>query len=360
MRKKRILLILLSLVLVLASFGCSQAPQSSTASGEASQTQTETQPQNNQQEPLVGKLAAHFAKGHPITDACYVFGDELSERTDGAIKVQVFESMQLGAGREIFENLQVGNAEFGESTLGPFAGFNKAFLALNLPYIFESREIAFTLLDGPTGQEMKDSIESTGVKLLEYWDNGYRQMTNSVRPIRTPEDLSGLKIRCMENEVHLEAFKQMGANPTTLAFGEVFTALQQGTIDGQENPYLNTYSMKFQEAQKYITDTNHLFDITGLMVSQLFWDKLSADQQAAVVDAARVATVFQRKREVEDDEKAKVEILKSLEFTELTPEERAKFKEKALATYDIFRDEIGSEKLDKILNEIEKIKKELN
>jgi tripartite ATP-independent transporter DctP family solute receptor len=298
------------------------------------------------------KLAGTLPKGHAITDACFVFKDELEKLTKGKVEVRVFPNLQLGGGREIIEGVQMGTIQMCESSLAPMAGFNKTFLAFNLPYLFPSRDAAYKFLDGPLAGSMKTSVEAKGFKILEYWDNGYRHLTNSKRPVKSPADLAGLKIRTMENPVHMEAFRQMGANPTPMAFGEVFTALQQGAIDGQENAYNNITSMKFQEVQKYVTETGHFYDVTAFIINPDFYNKLPKDIQDAIKQAARTATEYQRKRSIEDDSKQKEVVKKSSTVIELTEADRANFKEAAKGTYEVFKKDIGEDQLKKIIDAI--------
>lgn len=303
------------------------------------------------------KLGAHFAKGHPITDACYVFKDEVEKLTNGRVLVKVFPSMQLGGSREMLEGLQMGNIQMVESTLSPLSGFNKTFLAFNLPYIFPSVETAYKFLDGPYASQLKKSLEPSGFKVLEYWDNGYRQLTNGVRPVRTPEDMKGMKIRLMENPVHMEAFRHMGAQPTAMSFAELFTALQQKTVDGEENSHSNIVAMKFNEVQKYVSDTNHFFDVTGFFANLEWFNKQPADIQEAIVKAARTATVYQRKRAVEDDAKNRAFLKQKMQYTELTAAEREEFKKASAKTYDVFSKEIGAENLAKLIAAIKEADK---
>ena len=295
------------------------------------------------------KLAGTLPKGHAITDALFVFKDEVEKLSKGKIEVKVFPNLQLGGGREIIEGVQMGNIQMCESSLAPMAGFNKTFLAFNLPYIFPTRDAAYKFLDGPIAGEMKNSVESKGFKILEYWDNGYRQLTNSKRPVKEPKDLVDLKIRTMENPVHMEAFRQMGAKPTPMAFGEVFTALQQGAIDGEENAYNNITSMKFQEVQKYVTETGHFYDVTAFIINPDFYNKLPKELQDAIKQAARTATEYQRKRSIEDDAKQKEVVKKASSIIELSDADKAKFKEASKGTYEVFKKDIGEDQLKKII-----------
>lgn len=337
MKTRKLMSLLVIMGLVLALTGCGQKKPEQAATAPAGGKKIEI------------KLAGTLPKGHAITDALYVFKEELEKLSNGKIEVKVFPNMQLGGGREIIEGVQLGNIQMCESSLAPMAGFNKTFLAFNLPYLFPTRDAAYKFLDGPVAGEMKSSVESKGFKILEYWDNGYRHLTNSKRPVKEPKDIVDLKIRTMENPVHMEAFKQMGAKPTPMAFGEVFTALQQGAIDGQENAYNNITAMKFQEVNKYITETGHFYDVTAFIINPDFFNKLPAELQAAVNKAARAATLYQRKRSIEDDAKEKDVVKKSATIIELTDADKAKFKDATKGTYEVFKKDIGEGNLNKII-----------
>jgi len=301
------------------------------------------------------KIAGLLPKEHPLTQGLYEFKKQMETMLPGRVEVKVFPNMEMGGSRECMEAIQMGTLQMLESSLAPLAGFNKAFMAFNLPYLFKTREIAYEFLDGPIAAEMKDSVIPSGFKIIEYWENGFRHTTNSKRPIKTPADLKGLKIRTMENPVHMEAYRQMGANPVPMAFGEVFTALQQKTIDGQENTYANIYVMKFHEVQKYISNNSVFYDVTGFMTNPKFFDSLPPDIQDAVKKAARKATELERRLITEQDASLEKTMKEKMVFTELTPADIDKFKEATKGTYEVFKKEIGEDKLKKIVDELARI-----
>lgn len=358
--------ILLALCLTLSMFlsACSSSSTPSTAStGTSTQTQTSTDA-NKDSTPAKGsvvlKVAGTVPDIHPITIGLVAYEEKLEELSDGVIDVQVFPNLQLGNNRDIMEGVQLGTIAQCESSLAPFASFNSSFYAFNLPYLFPNRDVAYAFLDGETATEMKDSVIKDGFKILEYFENGFRQTTNSVRAVHTPDDLKGLKIRTMENPVHMETYNVMGALATPMAFGELYTALQQGTVDGQENPYANINSNKLYEAQKYISDTSVFYDVTGFFINPDLFSSLSDDLQSNIKEAAEYGKKINREESIKQDEEYKEFLKTKLEFTELTDAERQQFIDATKPVYEKFRDEIGSDMLDKIMNEIDQINEKLS
>jgi len=235
-----------------------------------------------------------LAPTHPYQLGLEKFGELVSEKTNGKVKVQAFHSSQLGNERDMVEGLQLGTIEMSLVSTAPLASFTKQFEVFDLPFIFKDTESARKVLDSSIGQGILDSLESQGIIGLCYFENGFRSVTDNERPITKPEDLKGLKIRTMESPIHMASFKVMGADPTPMAFGELFTALQQGTIDGQENPLAIIETSKFYEVQKYLSLTEHFYAPAPLLISKSFYEGLDADTQKAIKDAALEARDYER------------------------------------------------------------------
>ncbi len=196
-----------------------------------------------------------LAPDHPYTDGLKMFAKLVSKKTNGKVTVDVFHSSQLGDERDMIEGLQLGTLEMALVSTAPLSDFTQKFLAFDLPFIFKDAESARKVVDGPIGNELFQALDGQQIKGLAYWENGFRSVTNNKRPIETPEDMKGLKIRTMENPVQMANFKSLGASPSPMAFGELFTALQQKTIDGQENPLPIVDTSKFYEVQDYLSLT---------------------------------------------------------------------------------------------------------
>lgn len=281
------------------------------------------------------------------------FKELVEKESNGRISVQIFADGQMGNDKSMMEALQMGSLDMTVPSTSPISEFTKAFLAYDLPYLFTSYEQADKVLDGPAGQEILGTLKDVGLVGLVYWENGFRNITNSKKTINGMEDLAGLKIRTMQNPVQLESFKLWGANPVPMPFNEVFTALEQKTIDGQENPNTLIYDAGFYEAQKYLTLSKHFYTPYVLMIGQKSWDKLSPEDQKLVKKIAEETKSYERKvnREIDKEYLDKMKA-KGVVVNELDPAAVQKLKDVAKPVYDKFADQIGKERLSKILNEL--------
>lgn len=235
-----------------------------------------------------------LAPDHPYSDGLKKFSELVYEKTDGKVFVDYFHSSQLGNERDMIEGLQLGTLEMALVSTAPLSSFTKEFLVFDLPFIFKDAENARNVLDGPIGDELFEVLDSQYIKGLAYWENGFRSVTNNRGPIETPEDMKGLKVRTMENPVHMASFNALGASPSPMAFGELFTALQQKTIDGQENPLPIVDTSKFYEVQDYLSLTEHFYAPAPLLISQKFYDSLTPEVQQALQEAAEEARDYER------------------------------------------------------------------
>lgn len=273
---------------------------------------------------------------------------ELREKTEGRVGLEIFPSSQLGGERESVENIQFGNVDLIFVSSAPVASFAPAFFAFDIPFLFDNREQAYEVLDGEIGQEILAGLESSGLVGLAYWENGFRQLTTANKEVRSPEDLAGMKMRTMENEVHIAAWREIGANPAPLAFNELFTALQQGTFDAQEGPINLFYDMKFNEVQKYIVKTNHIYSPWPLLANP---EKLAAlsDEDRAIFDQAVIdATAHQRQLAAEADTKAEA-AMTEVTFVDLEPAQKEAFAAKVAPIVDLVREKAGADLVDRLL-----------
>lgn len=248
--------------------------------------------------------ATSNVESHPHYLGLVKFSELLDEKSGGRIKLETFHSGTLGSERDIVEGMQLNTVQVGAITSAPLSGFTDSFLIFDLPFLFSSVGVARAVCDSEIGEDILNSLEPAGLKGLAFMENGMRHVTNNVRPIKSPEDLKGIKIRTMENPMHMAAFSEMGADPTPMAFGELFTALQQRTIDAEENPYTVIYSSKFFEVQKYLTVTNHLYSPTALLMSLDFYETLPEDLKKVVAEAAVEAAIYER--QMCDEQEAKL------------------------------------------------------
>ncbi|MDA3810837.1 MAG: TRAP transporter substrate-binding protein [Spirochaetaceae bacterium] len=282
------------------------------------------------------------------------FKELVQKNSNGRITVDVYHSSQLGDDREMMEALQRGEQEITCPSTAPIITFNPEYGVFDLPFLFPTAESADYVLDGKIGQELLDSLSLVGIKGLAFWENGYRNLTNSVQAVYSPEDAEGLKIRTMENPMHLDAWIALGANPTPMAFGELFSAMQQGVVDGQENPWGTIYLQSFYEVQSFATDTGHVYSPFVLMIAQKFFDDLPSDLQKVVEDAAIRSKDKNRELNRRYNREYKEKLKDLMTVVELTPEQKAEFQKAVMPVYDTYAKAIGQDVIDGVLSEIKK------
>lgn len=231
---------------------------------------------------------------HPVSFGVKRFADVLAQKSGGRLRVQEFPASTLGNELQQQSALQGGVQEMSAPATTSLAGIVKEFGLVDFPFAVSSFEQADALLDGPFGQALMARLPDKGLVALGYWDLGFRNVTNSKRPIQRPEDLAGLKLRVIPNPVFLEAFKALGANPVPMPFAELYGALEARAVDGQENPFAVILSNKFHEVQKYVSATRHVYAANILLVSKRFWDKLSPAEQQMMQAAAQETRAYQR------------------------------------------------------------------
>jgi tripartite ATP-independent transporter DctP family solute receptor len=248
------------------------------------------------------------APGNPRHEASVKFAEALKARTGGRIEVQVAPSAQLGDDAAMVTALRTGALDLSANSQGAVAAAVPEYAAFGMPFLFASSAQAFKLLDGALGKELADKSAEKGLVVLGYWDNGIRHMTNSKRPITKVEDMKGLKMRTPPDTVLVDIMQSLGAEAQQIKFAELYVALQQGVVDGQENPLVNFHASKLYEVQKYLSLTSHMFQMTPFLMSKRSWDRLSEADRKAVREAAAEATTLQRRQSQEADDKLLVEL----------------------------------------------------
>ena len=243
--------------------------------------------------PVALKLGHIADPQNPYAQGAEKFAELVKEKTGGSVDIKVFPSSQLGNQRDLIEGLTFGTVDMTLTSTAVFGNFVPEMGAFDLPFIFRDIEHAYKALD-TVGMEVAKLGEARGLKTLSMMENGVRHMTNNRQPIRVPADMKGLKIRVMEQPVYIEMMKLLDASPTPMSFGEIYTSLQKGVIDGQETPLAHICTSRFFEVQKYISLTAHTYSAEPVLISMGAWKKLSADQQKAVQEAATEAATWQR------------------------------------------------------------------
>jgi len=279
---------------------------------------------------------------HPVSMGVKKFAELVAAKSGGKLQVKEFPSNQLGTEQQQTSALQGGVQEMQAPATTSLVGIVKDYGVVDFPFTVSNHAQAFALLDGPLGKALLEKLPEKGLVGLAYWDLGFRNVTNSKRPITKPEDLDGLKLRVIPNPVFLDTFRAFKANPVPMSFSELYTALETKTVDGQENPYAVILSNKFFEVQKFVSGTNHVYGTNIILVSRKFWDRLSPAEQKILQDAALEARDYQRQvsRAAADSAVGELQA-KGMQFNAVAPAEQQRMREiakpvteKALATYD--------------------------
>ena len=341
-----------SVVLIIAAigllFGCSKPNNNPGDSSSAAQVKKQ-----------IWKVSLMGSDSHPATKGFTVFKEELEKRVGDKIEVQLFPNGQLGTSPDqTISGMQNGIIQFSDIALGNVAEFSNAFIPVDLPYLFLDRKTAFALMDGEVGKKMAAKFEAdTNVKLLGVFDYGFRVVTNSKRPISKPGDIKGMKIRTLSNPIHMEAFKAFGANPTTMAYSELFTGMQQGTIDGQENPLSTIWDAKFYEVQKYLSLTDHVYGFLGMHMSADLYSRQTDEVKKAVDEAAKIAIAAQREYcdNANKTALAKIKETGKTSINELTEAEKLQFRALTQSAKDLIAKSVGEEYMKMVLNEVSRL-----
>ncbi len=276
-----------------------------------------------------------------------VFCDDIEKGTQGRYKCQQFPNSALGGEREMIEAVQLGTLDVVNTSTGPVGNFVPEVKIVDIPFLFRDYDHARKVMDGPIGQDILTKFPSKGLVALSWTENGFRHMTNNKRPIVKPEDAAGLKMRTMENKVHMDGYRAFGIQPTPMAFPEVFGALQQGTVDGQENPIPVILASKFSQVQKYLSLTGHVYSPALLITSPRVMNKLSDADKKVFYDAAKHATVEQRKK-VNEDEANGIAQLEKEGMTVVRKVDGAAFRNALRDPYVNYSKEFGADNIRKI------------
>jgi tripartite ATP-independent transporter DctP family solute receptor len=261
--------------------------------------------------------------------AVKVFADHVEKASGGKMKVRAIGAAALGPDTQMQQALIGGAQEMMVGSTATLVGITKEMALWDTPFLFNNVKEADAVLDGPIGQKVMDKLQDKGLVGLAYWENGFRNLTNSKRPVTKLEDLNDVKLRVMQNNVYLDSFKLLGANAVPMPFSELFSALETKTVDGQENPYNTILSSKFYEVQKYLSVTNHVYSPWIVTVSKKWWDGLSKAEQKILLDAARVSRDFERKDTRDEAAKALGDLkAKGMQVNELSVAEVNRMRDK--------------------------------
>jgi tripartite ATP-independent transporter DctP family solute receptor len=287
------------------------------------------------QQPIVIKAGHGGQTGHPTHGAMVRMAGLLRERTNGQVRMDVYPDRQLGEERELVEGLQLGTVDMTSVSTGPLVSFVPQVGVLDLPFLFQSSEHAYRVLDGEIGRDIMGRFQARGIHGLGYWENGWRHLT-SRNPVNSPADMRGMKLRTMQNPVHIQAFRNLGAAPVPMVWGEVFTSLGQGVIDGQENPLGVIALNSLWEVQRHVALTRHLYGPHLVLFSKARWDRLPANVRETITGLMPEITAWQRAEVTRLDREA-ADLLRARGMT-VTEVDIRPFQAAAQQTYAQFRD----------------------
>lgn len=305
--------------------------------------------------PALPAFATELKAGYSLPhdshygNAADAMAKKLAELTNGKYTIKQYPANALGGEREMVEGTQLGTVDIAITSTGPVGNFVPETLVTDIPFLFRDYKHAHAVLDGPIGQAILAKFPANGLVALAWGENGFRDLTNSVRPVKEPGDAKGLKIRTMENPVHMAAFKQIGMLPTPMAFPELFTALQQGTVDGQENPIGVILSAKFAEVQKYLSVTNHVYSPALILLAPTVWNGLSDTEKDAFKQAAAAGATAMRTR-AEADAASGIAKLRAAGMQVTTDVDRAAFQQDVQPLMAGYARKFGQAQLDAIRN----------
>jgi len=341
MKRKNLVALALCAVMMfaLAACGGSSAPAATTAPAAATEAPAAAAAPAAEApaavETTVIKLGTTVNEQDSFQVAAEKFAELVYEGTNGAYTIEIHPNGELGGERDMLESMQMGTLDMGIITSGPFVNFCAEMGVLDMPYLFSSKEEVYAVLDGEVGQALLDELESAGLKGLAYAERGFRNLTNNVRPIETAADLEGLKIRIMENEVYTAAFNALNVNATPMAWADALTALQQGTVDGEENPINVINSYKLWESQKYCTLDGHSYSTAIITMSFELFETLDADTQKVFKEAAQAAAEHERQW-VADKESDMLQAMKDNGMEVVENPDLTSFKEAVQPVYEQF------------------------
>lgn len=305
------------------------------------------------------------AEDHPISLGLKAFEKYVEEASDGKMQVECHYNGALGAGRELVESLMLGNMQMCEVTTSAFSGWTGEYSLLGIPYTIPSREVAYALWDSEVGDQMRANVlEKTGVRTLIFFENGVRNITNNVRPITCADDMKGIKMRVMENDVYIKMMEMLGALPTPMSATELFTALQTNSVDGQENPWVGTLTYGFGDVQKYVSNSGHTFDATSFNANDEWYQSLTDAEKAIIDEGAKLGAAENRTQSAALAESSLQTLIDDygMEYYEMSDAELQTFRDATEPLQDWFVNESGIEtvtSLDTVMAKIAELQEEL-
>lgn len=303
------------------------------------------------------KFAFQNQKEHPQAQGAQKFADLVAAKTHGRIAVKLFPGGTLGGDLQTVSALQGGTVEMTVLNAGILSAQTKEFGIYDFPFLFASPQEADAVTDGPFGKRLLDKLQSKNLVGLAYWELGFRNVTNSKRPITKAEDLAGLKIRVIQSPIYIDMFNALGANAVPMPFPELYTAMEQKAVDGQENPFSTILASKFAEVQKYLTITRHMYNPQAVIASKKFWDSLTPADQKAITEAMTEATAFQRSVSRSQADVALEDLKKAgMQVSEFSPAEIDKLRAKVKPVVEKHSEKVGADTVKEVYDTLAKLR----
>ena len=302
------------------------------------------------------RFAFSLAKDHPLGTGAQKFADAVAQKSGGRMKVALFPNAVLGSDPQNLSAVRGGTLDFTSMATGLVASIDKQFMVFDLPFLFNNPQEAYAIADGPVGSRMLGDLASQGVIGLGIWDLGFRNMTNSKRPITRAEDVQGLKIRVIASPIFIDLFTTLGANPVPMTFGEVYGALESRAIDGQDNPVAVIESAKFSEVQKYLSLTRHVYTGMPFLMSKKTWDGMSEAERRIIREAADEAKTEERRATQEKESQSVDALRKSMQVNEVSAAEVARLRQKVQPVTDKFSREVGEPVVQQVNAELARLR----
>lgn len=293
---------------------------------------------------------------HPMGQGAQKFAALVAQKSGGKMKISIFPNAVLGGDNQNLSGIRGGTIDMTTTVTGGLTSIEKEFMIFDFPFLFNNAQEAQAIADGPIGKRLLDKLPDKGIIGLAFWELGFRNVTNSRRPLNTVEDIQGLKLRVVQVPIYIDMFNSLGANAVPLAFPELYTALEQRAVDGQENPIGLIEATKFYEVQKYLTLTRHTYSAMPIMMSKKKWDTLTPAERKILADSANQAKVEERRINREAEGKSLEAIKKVMQVNELPPAELQKMRTKLQPVVDKYTQEVGESLVKQVHSELEAIR----
>lgn len=349
---KKIIALLLVVLLVFSLAACGSSDDTNTNNGTDTNTNTgddantgdDTNTGDVSYDEVTVNIAGTASETNNVSKGMLKWEELVEEKSGGAVQVEVFLNATFGTGTAVIESVQSGSVQAGECTLSSFASFVPDTQYTGVPFAFDSREHAYAWTETEFAQNLaQEVVDMSGMYILGWFENGIRMLSNNKHPVTSPDDMKGLKIRVMDSPIYIEMFTEMGASPTPMAYSEVYTALQQGTVDGQDNPYSIFVSTKYYEVQPYFTDLSHTFDFTAFFMSNDFLMGLNDATRELFIECGKECTEYQHQVS-QEDEAANIQVMidNGVEIYNLSDEERQLFRDATAGIEEWFANNVTS------------------